>query len=243
MISSKIAVIVPTYNEALNIGILIDRITAVGERYDVIVVDDGSPDGTAEVVRAAAERHPGRVSLIERANKNGRGGAVLAGIVAAVRNPQYDPFVEMDADQSHQPEELPSLVAATGANTVAVGSRYAAGGRIDGWSGKRKVWSGMSNGLLRNALRLGLSDYTNGYRAYPRAAAELLLRAEMRERGYIALSEWAGVLHRAGFRFADVPTHFINRVLGESNMGAGEALAAMKALPRLVWRSRFARSN
>ncbi len=139
----------------------------------------------------------------------------------------------MDADLSHLPEELPALLAASENADLVIGSRYGRGSKIIGWSRKRKVWSRMSNRLLRTVLRLPTRDYTNGYRVYSRRAAAILAETEMRERGYISLSEWAWVLHHAGMRFADVPTTFVNRRQGISKMGTGEAVAALRGLLRL----------
>lgn len=239
--AERLLVIVPTYNEALNVDALIGRILAAGDELDVLVVDDNSPDGTGQRVEELALRHPGRVSLLRRGAKSGRGGAVLAGLAEGWAR-GYSGFVEMDADLSHQPEELPVLRRAAVAADVVVGSRYVPGGAIHGWRRRRHIWSRMSNGLIGAVLRLPIRDYTNGYRLYGRRAAEVLLRAPLRERGYIALSESAYVLHRAGLRFSEVPTRFVNRQFGESNMGAAEAVGALRALLRIKSRHRAPRS-
>lgn len=226
-------VIIPTFNEALNIEQLIGRLLVVEPAVDVLVADDASPDGTGALVERLAHEHPGRVSLLHRDAKGGRGAAVLAGLRRGALDERYDRFVEMDADLSHLPEELPTLLEASASADVVVGSRYGRASRIVGWSRRRKVWSRMANRLINTVLRLPIGDYTNGYRVYSRDAVEHLLAADLRERGYISLSEWACVLHRSGMTFVDVPTTFVNRRLGVSKMSAGEATEALRALLRM----------
>ena len=234
----KLLVVIPTYNEALNLPHLVPRLLAAEPEADLLVVDDGSPDGTADVARELGASHGGHVSVLARSSKSGRGGAVLAGLRAGLEKGGYERYLEIDADLSHQPEELPRFkeAAAAGADMV-VGSRYLEGARIEGWSWRRRVWSRMSNRLIRAALGVPLSDFTNGYRLYSPRAVEHLAAAPLRETGYISLSEWAYALHRAGMSVAEVPTVFINRRLGTSNMSAGEALNALRGLIRMKRRT------
>ena len=229
----KLAIVVPTYNEALNLPLLAPRVFAAAPDADLVIVDDGSPDGTGEVAEGLAREHPGRVHVIHRTTKSGRGGAVLAGLVQAAARPEYDLFCEMDADLSHQPEELERLIGAAGDADMVVGSRYLPGGAIEGWSWRRKVWSGASNRLIRLVLGVPMSDFTNGYRVYSRRAVRHLGGLKLRETGYISLSEWAYVLHRSGMTIREVPTTFINRRLGTSNMSASEAINALRGLIRM----------
>ena len=226
-------VVIPTYDEALNIEQLVTELLTLDATIDVLVADDASPDGTGALVERVGERHPGRVSVLHRTEKGGRGAAVLAGLKHGLTDERYTRLVEMDADLSHLPEELPALLAASEHADLVIGSRYGRGSKIVGWSRRRKVWSRMSNRLLRTVLRLPTRDYTNGFRVYSRRAAQILATAELREPGYISLSEWAWVLHHAGMPFADVPTTFINRRQGISKMGTGEAAAALRGLLRL----------
>lgn len=227
-------VIIPTYNEALNLPHLVPRLLAVAPDSNVLVVDDGSPDGTAGVARELGAQYNGHVDVLERSAKAGRGGAVLAGLKHGLALGAYDCYLEIDADLSHQPEELPRfLEAAAGGADVVVGSRYLVGARIEGWSWRRKVWSRLSNRLIRAVLGVPLSDFTNGYRLYSRRAVEHLVSAPLRESGYISLSESAYALHIAGMRMAEVPTVFINRRYGTSNMSIAEALNAFRGLIRM----------
>jgi len=230
---SRTLIVIPTYNEALNIEQLVIELLALDASIDVLVADDASPDGTGALVEGLGARHPGRVTLLKRSEKGGRGAAVLAGLKQGLADDRYTRLVEMDADLSHLPAELPTLLAAGEHADLVIGSRYGQGSRIIGWSRKRKLWSRMANRLLRTVLRLPTRDYTNGFRVYSRRAAEILATAELRERGYISLSEWAWVLHHAGMSFVDVPTTFVNRRQGISKMGTGEAFAALRGLLRL----------
>ena len=144
----------------------------------------------------------------------------------------------MDADLSHEPEALPDLMAAAARADIVVGSRYVKGGRIQGWGPHRRAWSWLSNRIIAVVLRTPIADNTNGFRLYSRAAVETLASATLREKGFIALSEWTFVLARAGYRFADVPVLFTDRTRGTSNMSAGEAIGALRALVRLRMRPR-----
>jgi dolichol-phosphate mannosyltransferase len=139
----------------------------------------------------------------------------------------------MDADLSHQPEELERLLAVADGADMVVGSRYLPGARIDGWSWRRKVWSRLSNRMIRTVHGVPMTDFTNGYRLYSRRAVEHLAGRRLRETGYISLSEWAYALDRAGMTIREVPTTFINRRLGTSNMSASEALNALRGLIRM----------
>ncbi|HEX2195070.1 MAG TPA: polyprenol monophosphomannose synthase [Candidatus Limnocylindria bacterium] len=233
----RLLVVIPTYNEALNLPHLVPRIRAVKPDADVLVVDDGSPDGTADVARQLG------VGVLERSSKAGRGGAVMAGLRDGLARGGYDAFLEMDADLSHQPEELPRFLDAFGGADMVIGSRYLPGAGIEGWSWRRKVWSRMSNRMIRVVLGVPLTDFTNGYRLYSPRAVEHLAAAPLRETGYISLSEWAYALHAAGLPIVEVPTLFINRRLGTSNMSASEALNALRGLVRMRRRMPAARGH
>lgn len=230
---SGLAIVVPTYNEALNLPHLVPRVLAAVPDAHIYVVDDGSPDGTGDVAERLGRETEGRVRTIHRTAKSGRGGAVLAGLRAARDAGDYPWFCEMDADLSHQPEELELLIGAADSVDMVVGSRYLDGARIEGWSWRRKAWSRLSNRMIKTVLRVPMSDFTNGYRLYSRRAVDHLVGARLRETGYISLSEWAFSLHRAGMPIRDVPTTFVNRRLGTSNMSASEAVNALRGLIRI----------
>jgi dolichol-phosphate mannosyltransferase len=235
----RVIVILPTFNEAQNIPILVPLLLAVGAEVDVLIVDDNSPDATGRVAGDLANQLGARVAVLHRASKSGRGGAVMAGMRQALADDRYDWFCEMDADLSHQPEELPAMLEAAPGVGMVVGSRYIPGGGIEGWGAGRRAWSRMSNRIIRTTLGVPLTDFTTGYRVYSRRAVELLTSARLHETGYISLSEWAYTLHKAGMPMREVPSVFINRRFGKSNMSAAEAIGAIRALLRMRgWLSR-----
>ncbi|OGR47482.1 MAG: hypothetical protein A2X40_07970 [Elusimicrobia bacterium GWC2_65_9] len=227
----EVCVVIPTFNESANIGRLIERLRELGP-LRVIVVDDGSPDGTGAVVDALARRDE-RLEVIHRQSKSGRGSACLEGLRRALSRPQTRCVVEMDADFSHDPSELSSMVAALADTDVVVRSRYLPGSSVLGWSLSRRIFSKASNRLARLLLNIPLSDLTNGYRAYSRPAAECVAARDLCLSGYIALSESADRLYAQGFRFAELPTVFVNRVRGQSNLSLYEIYQALSGILRL----------
>lgn len=229
----RVIVVLPTFNEAENIPILVPLLLALGSRYDVLIVDDGSPDGTGRVAEDLATRLNPRVSVLHRPSKAGRGGAVMAAMRHALADDRYTWVCEMDADLSHPPDELPAMLEAASRVDMVVGSRYIPGGRIEGWGIGRRVWSRMSNRIIRTVLGVPLTDLTTGYRLYSRRAVAFITSASLHETGYITLSEWAYALHKAGMPMKEVPSVFVNRRFGKSNMSAGEAIGAIRALLRM----------
>lgn len=230
-------VVIPTYNEAANLERLVAALRALGG-LRLIVIDDKSPDGTGELATRLAASDPA-LEVILRPGKAGRGSAVLAGFSAALRRPEVRYVAEMDADFSHNPRELPEMVEALsrGGIGMVVRSRYAPGSSIVDWGLGRTVFSRAANVLARGLLAAPLSDYTNGYRAYAREALEALDQDKIEASGYIVLSEVACQLHAKGFRCLELPTVFVNRRRGESNLTCREVAGAARGLLRL-WRRR-----
>lgn len=216
---SKTLVIIPTYNEEENIARLVDTLFGLNLNLDILVVDDGN-DGTANIIEERRKQIQ-NLFLIKRGSKGGRGKAVLEGIKFALEK-NYGLIVEIDADFSHNPQELPTLLAVSGDNTLVIGSRYARGSKIVGWPLKRRVFSKLANFYANLVLGIGLSDYTNGYRVYGRKAAEKIDFDKVRSSGYIVLSEIAYQLFKKGVKFVEVPTIFINRRQGVSNFSLKE---------------------
>ncbi|MFA6039791.1 MAG: polyprenol monophosphomannose synthase [Candidatus Peribacteraceae bacterium] len=228
-------VIIPSFNERENIGALVEEVLAVAPGIEVLVVDDSSPDGTAETVRQAQGRHPDRLHLIVRQGKGGRGSAVLEGFAFALKGP-YLRILEMDADFSHRPSEIPTLIEAAEHADCVVGSRYLPGSEIHHWGWKRTFFSAFANRYARVVLGIPLSDYTNGFRCYRREAVEGLEPERIDAKGYVVLSEVAYQLHRKGFRFAQVPTVFVNRRRGISNLSFREIREAFLSVLRIRFR-------
>jgi dolichol-phosphate mannosyltransferase len=210
-------VVVPTYNEALNIERLIAAILAQGPQFDVLVVDDGSPDGTGELVAGLAAQSP-RVQLLRRAGKLGLGTAYLAGFREGLRQ-GYRYLCEMDADFSHQPDYLPVLLAvAERAADVALGSRNVPGGRVENWSWKRKLISRGGSLYARTILGMPVRDCTGGFKCF---RADVLRRVDLdsiTSNGYAFQVEMNYRCHQAGFRIHELPIVFPDRVHGQSKM-------------------------
>ena len=212
----RILVIIPTYQERENLPLILRRARAAVPAAHVLVADDNSPDGTGKIADelAADDDH---VHVLHRAGKEGLGAAYVAGFGWALER-GFDVMVEMDADGSHQPEQLPDLLAALETADVVLGSRYVAGGEVRNWPKSRELLSRGGNLYARLALGIPLHDATGGYRVYRAKVLQALDIATVRSQGYcfqvdLALRSW----HR-GFRVVEVPITFIERALGSSKM-------------------------
>jgi dolichol-phosphate mannosyltransferase len=222
-----VTIVVPTYNERQNLARLVAALaTHVREPYEIVVVDDASPDGTADLARDLASKHP--VRLVSRPGKGGLGSAYREGFRAA----RGDAIFEMDADLSHDPRFIPALLRAVeeGAD-IAIGSRYVAGGRVAGWSAYRRLVSGTGNALARLVLRLPALDVTSGFRCYAREAASVV--QETRSDGYAFQVEALHVARRRGLRVVEVPIAFENRTVGKSKLGPAEFGRFVRTVARL----------
>lgn len=215
--SVRTLVILPTYNEAGSIGEVLERLLALPERVDVLVVDDGSPDGTAEVVRGVAGR-ASRVGLKERPGKSGLSSAYLLGFREGLEA-GYDLVVEMDSDLSHRPEELSGILAsARNGADLAIGSRYVEGGGVSNWSRSRLALSRAGNAYVRLMLGLPVKDATSGFRVYRRGLLGELMVHPVRSDGYAFQVELAERSWRLGATIAEVPITFAERAAGASKM-------------------------
>jgi dolichol-phosphate mannosyltransferase len=216
LLTTPALVIIPTYNERENIPALLPRVLEYPE-LSVLVVDDGSPDGTGDLVAAEVERNP-RVHLIRRAGKQGLGTAYVAGFRYALAR-GADFVFEMDADFSHDPRYLPDLLhAAETAYDLVIGSRYVAGGGTTDWGLGRQLISRGGNLYARLILGLPLSDMTGGYRCYRRQALEAINLDGIQSNGYSFQIEMAYRVHQAGLRVGEVPIIFPDRRVGASKM-------------------------
>jgi dolichol-phosphate mannosyltransferase len=215
----KTLVIIPAYNEQENIIELINRLNSLGLNLDILVVDDGA-DNAANLIREKQINQP-NLFLIKRQSKSGRGTAVLEGLKYGLKK-DYSFFAEMDADISHQPEELPALLNLVGANIIVIGSRYVKGSKIINWPLKRRVFSKLANIYAGLILKIGIKDYTNGFRIYGREAIEKLEFEKIKSTGYIALSEIAYQLFKKDVKFSENKSIFINRKKGNSNFSFKE---------------------
>lgn len=223
--SHRVLVIVPTYNEVENVERILDRLHTSVPTAHALVVDDRSPDGTGELAEKLATLDP-RVHVLHRTAKAGLGPAYVAGFRWA-RARGYDVVVEMDADGSHAPEQLPQLLAALGSADLVLGSRYVPGGAVADWPVYRLLLSRIGNRYTRWALRLPLSDATGGYRAARGELIDSLPFDDVASQGYCFQVDWAWRAVRAGARVSEVPITFTERAFGRSKMSGsivGEAL-------------------
>jgi glycosyltransferase involved in cell wall biosynthesis len=217
--------VVPTYNEAASVAELVRRALAADGRIELLVVDDGSPDGTAALVKQLQAAEP-RLHLLERTAKQGLGAAYRAGFDWGLSR-GYDVLLEMDADLSHPPERVPALLDAMGTADVAIGSRYVPGGRTVNWSRARAALSRAGNGYVRLALHLPVNDATAGFRAYRRAVLRTVGLESVQSNGYCFQVEMVHRAWREGFRVAEVPITFTDRMAGESKMDGRIVLEAL----------------
>ena len=222
----RVLVVVPTYNEASNIEALLHRVHAVLPDAGILVVDDGSPDGTADLVEKAAVEL-GDVHVLRRSEKSGLGSAYRAGFRWGLAA-GYDACVEMDADFSHDPAALPGLVAPLGDGyEVVVGSRYVPGGSIPNWSWYRHLLSWGGNRYADAVLGLGVRDSTAGFRAYAASVLRRLDLDRIRADGYGFQIEMTYRAKQAGAPITEVPISFVDRVSGESKMSSAIVVEAL----------------
>jgi glycosyltransferase involved in cell wall biosynthesis len=215
-------VVLPTYNEAENVLPLCRDILAVDPTLEILVVDDASPDGTGELVEAAARDEP-RLRLLRRPGKLGLGSAYLAGFRFALER-GYERVVTMDCDGSHHPRHLADLLA--DGSDLVIGSRYVPGGGIVNWPRRRRALSALANLYARLLLRLPVRDITSAYRCYRREVLETVDPFAIRASGYSFLEEMAWRVHRAGFRIGEVPIVFEQRTRGVSKIDSSEIYRA-----------------
>ncbi len=207
---------VPTYQEAGNIARLLEGIASAVPSADVLVVDDSSPDGTAALAKEAGDRTPS-VSVLVRPTKSGLASAYLEGFRWGLER-GYDVLVEMDADLSHRPEDLPSVLDGTSRYDVTVGSRYIDGGRIENWSRARETLSRAANAYARLALSVHVRDMTSGFRAFRREVLTALLEQGVASEGYAFQIELVYRAAASGFSVGEVPITFRERERGTSKL-------------------------
>ncbi len=229
MTLGPVLVIVPTYNELDNLEPIVQRVHAAVPDAHLLVVDDASPDGTGDLADrlvAGAAGEGGWLHVLHRTGKAGLGAAYLAGFAWA-REHDYAVVVEMDADGSHAPEQLPRLLAGLERADLVLGSRWVAGGEVVNWPRSREVLSRGGNAYTRIALGLPLRDATGGYRAYRREALDQVLSGGVNSQGYCFQVDLAWKMWQAGMRVVEVPITFVERERGESKMSRAIVVEAL----------------
>ena len=224
--SDRKIVIIPTYNEKENIERIIRKVFSLDGGYEILIIDDGSPDGTAAIVKSLQKEFPDRLNIIERAGKLGLGTAYITGFKWALSQ-GYDYIFEMDADFSHDPDDLPRLLeACKDGEGVAIGSRYCDGISVVNWPIGRIIMSYYASVYVRTVLRMKVFDCTAGFVCYSRKVLEAIDLDAVRMKGYGFQIEMKYTAHKLGFRIAEVPVVFVNRKAGTSKMSGsifGEA--------------------
>ena len=238
----RAVMVVPTYDEAQNLEWIVGRLRAAQPAVDVLVVDDGSPDGTGEIADRLAAADPG-VTVLHRTERAGLGAAYLHGFRVALEA-GYDVIGEMDADGSHQPEQLHLLLDALAEADLVIGSRWVPGGTVVNWPRSRELLSRGGNLYVRLLLGMQVRDATAGFRLFRRTTLEKLDLASVRSYGYVFQTDLAYRTVHAGLRVVEVPIEFVERVRGDSKMTGSVARESLQRIT--AWgfqeRSRRARS-
>lgn len=237
-------VIIPTYNEKENIEAIITAVMSLPVEFHVLVIDDGSPDGTAAIVKRLMDNtFQGRLFIVERQGKQGLGTAYIAGFKWAVAH-GYDYIFEMDADFSHNPQDLLKLhdACANKGADVAIGSRYVSGVNVVNWPMGRVLMSYFASKYVRFVLGIPVHDTTAGFVGYRREVLETIELDKIRFKGYAFQIEMKFTAYKCGFRIVEVPIIFVNRVLGTSKMSGGifsEALLGVIRLKISSWTRKY----
>lgn len=235
----RVVIVVPTYNEAANLAWIVGRTRRAQPGVDVLVVDDNSPDGTGTVADELAAADP-QVHVLHRTAKGGLGAAYVAGFGWALRA-GYDVIGEMDADGSHQPEQLHRLLEALGTADLVIGSRWVPGGSVVNWPRRREALSRGGNLYVRLLLGIDVRDATAGFRVFRREALEKIDLASVRSTGYVFQTDLVTRCLRAGLVVREVPIEFIERVHGDSKMSGQVAVESLKRITQWGLRERWDR--
>lgn len=238
---SDCVVVIPTYNEKENIAAIIDAVMGQPHQMDVLIIDDGSPDGTADIVREKMGEYSGRVHMVERKGKLGLGTAYIAGFRWALERPNYEYIFEMDADFSHKPDDLMRLYQACSAEgaDMAVGSRYLTGVNVVNWPMGRVLMSYYASAYVRMVTGMTVRDTTAGFACYRRRVLQTIELDKIKFKGYAFQIEMKFTTLKCGFTIKEVPIIFVNRENGTSKMSGGIFGEAVFGVIRLKWNSFF----
>jgi dolichol-phosphate mannosyltransferase len=235
METGRTLIVIPTYNERENVAAIIPELLKIASTADVILIDDNSPDKTADHARQLFGANP-RFSVLNRTSARGYGRSLLEGYRVAVDR-GYARLVQLDADFSHDPTVVSQLIDATRQADVAIGSRYCGGGRVANWPLRRRLLSRFANRYVRTITGLMVHDSTSGFRCYTRRALQLLLEIPIAAEGYAFLVETTFRAQRAGLRIAEIPITFVDRREGQSKMSRRIIFESVIR----PWRLRFGR--
>lgn len=237
----RVVVVIPTYNEASNLAWIVGRLRAAQPGVDVLVVDDGSPDGTGEIADELAAADPA-VSVVHRTAKAGLGAAYLHGFRVAL-DAGYDVIGEMDADGSHQPEQLDRLLSALADADLVIGSRWVPGGSVVNWPRRRELLSRGGNLYVRMLLGITVRDATAGFRLFRRATLEKIDLDSVESTGYVFQTDMVARTLAAGLTVREVPIEFVERVRGDSKMSGAVAAESLRRITAWGLRERAAQAR
>lgn len=217
---AKNLVIIPTYNEKENIQKMVEKVFSLQPEFELLIIDDGSPDGTAQIVKTLQQTYTGKLHLLQRQGKQGLGTAYIVGFKWAIER-KYDYIFEMDCDFSHNPDDLPRLLNAceNGAD-VAVGSRYVKGGNVKNWPLGRVMMSYFASVYVRAILWISIRDTTAGFKCYKRHVLESINLDKIKFMGYAFQIEMKYAALKKGFKIVEVPITFVDRIEGVSKMSS-----------------------
>ena len=228
-------IVTPTYNERKNIGELIEKLFAIDSDYHLLVVDDNSPDGTADLVEELGNTNP-NIHLMKRSEKLGLGTAYIAGFKYAVEK-GFDCVVQMDADMSHNPDDVPRLISEISENDLVLGSRYSTGVNVVNWPIRRLIMSYSANLYSRIVTGLPVKDATGGFKCWRREVLDAIDLDGVKSQGYSFQIEMTFRAWLKGYRIKEIPITFVDRTVGESKMTRAIMLEAAIMILRLrVWR-------
>ncbi len=239
MTEAESIIIIPTYNEKENIGQIIHAIFELHGQFDILVIDDGSPDGTASIVKNLMTQEPYKdhLFIMERSGKLGLGTAYIEGFKWALARPQYEYIFEMDADFSHDPNDVPRLLEACkerGAD-LAIGSRYISGVNVVNWPMSRVLMSYFASKYVKFITGIPVHDTTAGFKCYRRRVLQAIPLNDIRFKGYAFQIEMKFTTYLLGFKIEEVPVIFVNRKYGTSKMSGSIFSEAMWGVIRLKW--------
>jgi dolichol-phosphate mannosyltransferase len=237
----RVVVVIPTYNEASNLAWIVERLRAAQPAVDILVVDDGSPDGTGRIADELAATDPA-VSVVHRTAKAGLGAAYLHGFAVALAA-GYDVIGEMDADGSHQPEQLDRLLEALADADLVIGSRWVPGGSVVNWPLQRELLSRGGNLYVRMLLGIKVRDATAGFRLFRRATLEKIDLATVESTGYVFQTDLVARALAAGLTVREVPIEFVERVRGDSKMSGSVATESLKRITAWGLRERASQAR
>ena len=229
----KTLVIIPTYNELDNIQKLIPDILTVHPDFNILIVDDGSPDGTGKYVSGLSQKDA-RIKLIERGKKMGLGTAYVAGFRYMLEN-NYDLAIQMDADYSHDPKELSKFIDASKDNDLVIGSRYITGVNVVNWPLRRLMLSYFANIYSRTITGIPVKDCTGGYKCFKRSVLQSINLEKIKSNGYSFQIEMNYKAWKNGFRILEIPIIFVDRIFGHSKMSKSIVIEAVF----MVWKLRL----